>query len=146
MGFSALYFELLTNEIEGKHTTQTCQAVNSFVKTVKTAGVQCISLVSGIMNSKNASKEIVKARIDMAKGLMDENQQPSVQREHGDIIQKDCSLVQEVERGEVKADSFIGLVQVNHLLLQQLIQILVLQHRLPQQTIAEISKTCDDSQ
>ena len=33
------------------------------------------------MNSKNASKEIVKARIDMAKGLMDENQQPSVQQE-----------------------------------------------------------------
>ena len=51
------------------------------MKTVKTAGVQCISLVSAIMNSKNASKEIVKARIDMAKGLMDENQQPSVQRE-----------------------------------------------------------------
>ena len=33
------------------------------------------------MDSKNASKEIVKSRIDMAKGLMDENQQPSVQQE-----------------------------------------------------------------
>ena len=32
----------------------------------------------------------------------------------------------------MKVDSFIGLVQVNHLLLQQLIQILVLQHCLPQ--------------
>ena len=32
----------------------------------------------------------------------------------------------------VKAKSFLGLVQVNHLLLQQLIQILVLQHHLPQ--------------
>ena len=33
---------------------------------------------------------------------------------------------------KVKADSFIVLVQVNHLLLQQLIKIRVLQHRLPQ--------------
>ena len=37
-----------------------------------------------------------------------------------------------VKEGEVKVESFIGLVQVNHLLLQQLIQILVLQHRLSQ--------------
>ena len=28
-GFPALYFHLLTNEIEGKQATQTCQAVNS---------------------------------------------------------------------------------------------------------------------
>ena len=28
-GFPTLYFDLLTNEIEGKHATQTCQAVNS---------------------------------------------------------------------------------------------------------------------
>ena len=36
------------------------------------------------MNSKNASKEMVKSFIDLAnmvKGLMDENQQPSVQQE-----------------------------------------------------------------
>ena len=32
----------------------------------------------------------------------------------------------------MKAESFIGLVQVNHLFLRQLIQILVLQHRLLQ--------------
>ena len=36
------------------------------------------------------------------------------------------------ERVEMKAESFIGLVQVNHLLLQQLIQILVLQNCLQQ--------------
>ena len=36
------------------------------------------------MNSENAPKEIVKSFIDlakMAKGLVDENQQPSVQQE-----------------------------------------------------------------
>ena len=27
--FPALYFDLLNNEIEAKHVTQTCQAVNS---------------------------------------------------------------------------------------------------------------------
>ena len=32
----------------------------------------------------------------------------------------------------MKVESFMGVVQVNHLLLQQLMQILVLQHRLPQ--------------
>ena len=37
-----------------------------------------------------------------------------------------------MEGGQVKAESFIGLVQENHLLLQQLIQVLVLQHRIPQ--------------
>ena len=37
-----------------------------------------------------------------------------------------------MKRGEMKAGNFIGLVQVNDLLLQQQIQILVLQHRLPQ--------------
>ena len=35
---------------------------------------------------------------------------------------EDCSLVQEVEGGVVKAETFFGLVLVNHLL-QQLIQI-----------------------
>ena len=58
----------------------------------------------------------------MAKALMDENQQPSDQQE----LKK---LFPSTRGGE---RSFIGLVQVNHLLLQQLIQILVLQHRLPQ--------------
>ena len=55
---------------------------SQFVKAVKTAGAQCIPLVNGIMISENAPKEFVKSFIDlanMAKGLMDENQQPSVQ-------------------------------------------------------------------
>ena len=55
---------------------------SQFVKAVKTAGAQCIPLVNGIMNSENAPKEFVKSFTDlanMAKGLMDENQQPSVQ-------------------------------------------------------------------
>ena len=52
------------------------------------------------------------------------------------MSRKHCGVndraVQEVERGEVKAESFLGLVLVNHLL-QQLAQIiLVLQHGLPQ--------------
>ena len=42
-----------------------------------------------------------------------------------------CSI-RVVEGVEVKEESFIALVQVNHLLPEQLIQILVLQHRLPQ--------------
>ena len=46
--------------------------------------------------------------------------------------EEDCSPVQEVEGGEVKAVSSLGLVLGNHLI-QQLIQILlVLQHGLPQ--------------
>ena len=67
------------------------------------------------MNNENTPKDIMKSFIDlenMAKGLMNENQQPSVKG------LKSCSPVQEVERGEVKAESFIGLVQLNHLLLQ----------------------------
>ena len=54
-----------------------------FVKTVKTAGGQCIPLINGIMKTENAQKEIVKSFTDlvnMAKELMDENQQPSVQQ------------------------------------------------------------------
>ena len=67
------------------------------------------------MNNENTPKDIMKSFIDlenMTKGLMNENQQPSVKGLKG------CSPVQEVERGEVKAESFIGLVQLNHLLLQ----------------------------
>ena len=55
--------------------THTCQRVSSI--RVKTAGGQCIPLVNGIMNSENASKEMVKSLIDLAnmtKGLMDEKQ------------------------------------------------------------------------
>ena len=55
-----------------------------FVKTVKAASGQCIPFVKGIMNNENVPKEIVKSFIDlvdMAKGLMDENQQTSVQQE-----------------------------------------------------------------
>ena len=58
---------------------------SQFVKTVKTAGDQCIPLVNRIMNSENnAPKGIVKSFIDlanMAKGLMDKNQQPYIQQE-----------------------------------------------------------------
>ena len=75
------------------------------------------------MNSENASKENVKSFIDfavMAKGLMDKDQQPSVQQELEKLFPST-----KVEEGEMEAESFIGFVQVNHLLLQQLIQILV---------------------
>ena len=92
------------------------------MKTVKTTGGQCNPLGNRSMNSENTPKEIVKPFIDLAnmgwkwfsKGLMN------------------CSPVQEVEGGKMKGKSFIELVQVNHLLLQQLIHILVLKRRLPQ--------------
>ena len=115
---------------------------------VKTAGAQCIPLINGILNSENTPKEIVKSFIDLANmaiWLMDENQKPSVQQE----LERLFSLVQELEGREVKAESFIGLVQVNHLLLQQLIQILVLQHHLPQNGRLEKygdQKLCGESQ
>ena len=51
--------------------------------TVKTAGGQWMPLVNRIMKSENVPKEIVKTfmdLVDMVKGLMDENQQPSVQQ------------------------------------------------------------------
>ena len=102
---------------------------SQFVETVKTAGGLCIPFVNRIMNSENALKEIVKSFIDlvnMAKRLVDENQQRFVQQE-----------LEEVKGGKVKVESFIGLVQVNHLLLKQLIQILVLQHRLPQNRVLQ---------
>ena len=70
----------------------------------------------------------MKSFIDLAnvvKELMDENQQPSIQAELERLFP--CTIA---GRGEVKAESSIGLMQVNYLLLQQLIQILVLQHRL----------------
>ena len=70
-----------------------------------------------MMNGVNDSKEVAQSFIDlvnMAKGLMDENQQSSVAQE------LELFQVQEVEVGEVKAESFFGLVLVNHLL-QQLI-------------------------
>ena len=55
-----------------------------FVKTVNTAAGQCISLVNEIIDSENTPKEVVKSFIDMAnmaKGMMDENQQLSVEQE-----------------------------------------------------------------
>ena len=70
-----------------------------------------------MMNGVNDSKEVAQSFIDlvnMAKGLMDENQQSSVAQE------LELFQVQEVEVGEVKAESFFGLVLVNHLF-QQLI-------------------------
>ena len=62
LGFPALYFDLRTNEIEVKRQTQDLPS-NQFINTVKTAGDQCISLLIGIMNSKNDPKEIVKPLI-----------------------------------------------------------------------------------
>ena len=70
-----------------------------------------------MMNGVNDSKEVAQSFIDlvnMAKGLMDENQQSSVAQE------LELFQVQQVEVGEVKAESFFGLVLVNHLF-QQLI-------------------------
>ena len=70
-----------------------------------------------MMNGVNDSKEVAQSFIDlvnMAKGLMDENQQSSVAQE------LELFQVQEVEVGEVKAESFFGLMLVNHLF-QQLI-------------------------
>ena len=64
---------------------------------------------------------------NMAKGLMNENQQLSAQQEFGRRFPSAGGGGK-----EVKPESFIGLVHVSHLLLQQLIQILVLKHRLPQ--------------
>ena len=55
-----------------------------FVKTVKTAGGQGIPFANEIMNSENDPKEIVKSFVDlanMAKGMMDKNQQQSVHQE-----------------------------------------------------------------
>ena len=60
-----------------------------------TAGGQSIPFVNGIMNNENDPKEMVKSFIDlrnMAKWLMNENQQPSVQQELERIFP-----VQEVE-------------------------------------------------
>ena len=77
---------------------------------------------SRMMSSENAPKKIVQALINfvnMAKWLMDENQQPSVTQQLGRLFPS------------IRV-SFLGLMLVNHLL-QQLIQItLVLQHGLPQ--------------
>ena len=56
---------------------------SQFVKRVKTAGSLCIPLVNRIINTENAQTEIVKSFINLVnvgKGMMDENQQPSVQQ------------------------------------------------------------------
>ena len=56
----------------------------SVVKELKTAGGQCITLVNGIMNSENVLNEMVKSFNDlanMAKGLVDKNQQPLSQQQ-----------------------------------------------------------------
>ena len=55
-------------------------------KKVNTVGCQCNTRM---MNSENALKEIVQSFIDlvnMTKGLMDENQQPSVTQELGRLL------------------------------------------------------------
>lgn len=66
--FPTLYFDMLTNEIEGKDAKQTCQAVNFKIKTAKTACDQCIPLINETMNIENVPKEIVKSFKDLVKG------------------------------------------------------------------------------
>ena len=59
------------------------------------------------MNSENTQKEIVKSFIDlanMAKGLMDENQQQSPKQELERLLPSTRG------GGKVKSESFIGLV------------------------------------
>ena len=73
--------------------------------------------------------------IDLAhisKVLMGKNRYPSVQQELERLSPSTRGGGRGGGGGGVKAESFKKLVQVNHLLLQQLIQILVLQHHLPQ--------------
>ena len=68
--------------MELKLATQTCQEVDS-LRPVKPADGHCIPFVNRIMNIENATKVIVKKFIDLLnveKGLMYENQQPSSQQ------------------------------------------------------------------
>ena len=100
-----------------------------FVKTIKTAGCQCILLVNGIMNRDNASKEMVKLFIDltnMGKGLVDENQQPQQE------LEKLFPSTRGGGRGDESRELHyrVGTAE-SSASLQQLIQIQVLQHRLP---------------
>ena len=97
---------------------------------VKTAGGQCTPLVNGIMNSENSLKEMVKSFIDLAnlaKVLMDEIQQPYQELEKlfpstRGGGREDESRELHYRRGACESSAS----------LQQLIQIQVLQHRLPQ--------------
>ena len=76
-------------------------------------------------------KELTKSLIDLAniaKGMRDENQQSSVQQE----IERLSPSTAGKGRGGESRELNIRLVLVNHLPLQKLIQILVLQHRLSQ--------------
>ena len=78
----------------------------------------------------------------MAKRGMDENQQPTAQQ----ALEKLSPGTRGGER-EMKVKRFIGLVQVNHLLLQQLIQIPnFVTPSTTKQTISKLwrSKTCGD--
>ena len=61
-----------------KWTRKTNLSSSQFVKTANADDSQCIPLLNRIINSENALKEIVKSFIDfanIAKGLMDKNQQ-----------------------------------------------------------------------
>ena len=76
-------------------------------------------------------KELTKSLIDLAniaKGMRDENQQSSVQQE----IERLSPSTAGKGRGGESRELNIRLVLVNHLPLQKLIQIPVLQHRLSQ--------------
>ena len=90
------------------------------------------------MNSENAPKEILKSFTEnMEKGLMNENQQPSVQQElkRGEEKGGESRELHRVGAGESSASATTDII-------------LVLQHRLLQRNIAEVwgSKTCGDSQ
>ena len=66
------------------------------------------------MNSENVPKEIVKLFIDlanMAKGLLDENQQPFVQQEFERLF---SSAKGGEWGGKSRDDIRVGFVQVNH--------------------------------
>ena len=70
---------LMKLEVNTRHNLPSSQFVNG----VKTASGQCITLVNRIMNCENDPKDMVKSFIDlanMAKRLIDENLQPSVQQ------------------------------------------------------------------
>ena len=72
--------DLLT---DGTETRNTNLPRSRFVKTVKPAGGHCIPFVNRIMNIENATKVKVKKFMDLLnveKGLMYENQQPSSQQ------------------------------------------------------------------
>ena len=105
-------------------------------------GSECIPLVNGIVNTENAPKEIVKSFTDlvkMAKGLMDENQQPSVQQELERLFPSTRGDSRELHRVGAGESSGSTITDTNTSFATQ---------STTKRMIAEIwgSKTCGDSQ